>query len=135
MKDRVHMDIGVKEQLQDWADIDWRLIEKRVRNLRQRIFRATKSKQWHRVRSLTKLMLRSYSNLLFSVRKVTLKNKGRKTPGVDRLVVLTPKARLRLVHQMAKYSNWTAKPGRRRHLESQNPCHNDSFETRTFYKF
>ena len=73
MKDRVHMDIGVKEQLQDWADIDWRLIEKRVRNLRQRIFRATKSKQWHRVRSLTKLMLRSYSNLLFSVRKVTLK--------------------------------------------------------------
>ncbi len=120
MKDRVQMDIGVKEQLQDWADIDWKLIEKRVRNLRQRIFRATERKQWNRVRSLMKLMLRSYSNLLASVRKVTLANKGRKTPGVDRLVVLTPKARLRLVRQMAKYSNWTAKPGRRIYIPKAN---------------
>jgi RNA-directed DNA polymerase len=60
-----------------------------------------------------KLMLRSYSNLLLSVSKVTQKNKGRKTPGIDGQVVLTPKARVRLVKQMANHQAWAASPGRR----------------------
>lgn len=34
------------------------------------------------MRSLMKLMMRSYSNLLSSVRKVTQEKKGRKTPRV-----------------------------------------------------
>ena len=120
MKDRVTQDIGAKRQLQDWSDIDWKTIKKRVKNLRQRIFRATKNKQWNLVRSLMKLMLRSYSNLLLSVSKVTQKNKGRKTPGIDNQVVLTPKARVRLVRQMAKYQAWAASPGRRIYIPKAN---------------
>jgi RNA-directed DNA polymerase len=58
MKDRVSNDIGVKEPLEDWASIDWKLVKKRVRNLRQRIYRATQNGQWNKVRSLMKLMLR-----------------------------------------------------------------------------
>jgi RNA-directed DNA polymerase len=106
--------------LQDWSAINWKSTKKRVKNLRQRIFRATKNKQWNRVRSLMKLMLRSYSNLLLSVSKVTQKNKGRKTPGVDGQVVLTPKARVRLVLQMAKHQAWLAKPGRRVYIPKAN---------------
>ncbi|BAZ70262.1 hypothetical protein NIES4106_50530 [Fischerella sp. NIES-4106] len=64
VKDRVQMDIGTRKPLQNWADINWRLTKKRVRNLRQRIYRATKNQQWNRVRSLMKLMIRSFSNLL-----------------------------------------------------------------------
>lgn len=60
-----------------------------------------------------KLMLRSYSNLLLSVRRVTQVNTGRKTPGIDRQVVLNPKARMTLVRKMLKYSFWQAKPARR----------------------
>lgn len=120
MKDRVQLDIGIEEQLQDWADIHWRLVEKRVKNLRQRIFRATTNKQWNKVRSLMKLMLRNYSNLLSSVRKVTLENKGKKTAGVDRLLALTPKARVRLVRQMTQLAAWTAKPGKRVYIPKAN---------------
>jgi RNA-directed DNA polymerase len=123
MKDRVQLDIGIEEQLQDWADINWRLVEKRVRNLRQRIFRATTNKQWNKVRSLMKLMVRNYSNLLSSVRKVTQENKGRRTPGIDRLVVLTPKARVRLVRQMTQNLARSTKPGRRVYIPKANGKH------------
>ncbi len=60
-----------------------------------------------------KLMLRSYSNLLSSVKKVTLENKGRKTPGIDGQIVLTPKARARLVRQMLNIKAWLVRPGKR----------------------
>jgi RNA-directed DNA polymerase len=85
----------------------------RVKNLRQRIFRATKSKQWNQVRSLMKLMLRSYSNLLQSVRKVTQVNKGRKTAGIDRQKVLTPRARVVLIREMFGCAAWKVKPAKR----------------------
>ena len=39
MKDRVQQDIGAKELLTDWNAIDWKLVRKRVKNLRQRIYR------------------------------------------------------------------------------------------------
>jgi len=89
-------------------------------NLRQRIFRATENGQWNLVRSLMKLMLRSHSNLLHSVRKVTQENKGRKTPGVDSQRVLTPKARTKLVQDMSKTEAWKVKPARRVYIPKAN---------------
>jgi N-terminal domain of reverse transcriptase len=44
----------------DWDSVKWRKAERIVRNLRQRIFRATQANDHRRVRSLQKLMLRSY---------------------------------------------------------------------------
>ena len=75
----------------DWNAINWRKAVKSVRNLRQRIFRASKKGDHKKVRSLQKLMLRSYSNILVSVRRVTQINKGKNTAGVDKVVVKTPK--------------------------------------------
>jgi RNA-directed DNA polymerase len=60
-----------------------------------------------------KLMLRSYSNLLDSVKKVTQSNKGKKTAGIDRQKVLTPKARAKLVYEMQDCSAWRTRPARR----------------------
>ena len=102
MKDRVLSDIGTKEQLKDWAFIEWKPIMKRVRNLRQRIYRATQNEQWNKVRSLMKLMIRSYSNLLLSVHRVTQLNKGKNTPGVDNQTALTPNERVALVKKMGE---------------------------------
>jgi RNA-directed DNA polymerase len=113
VKDRCQTVIGAKEPLQDWSDIHWKAVAKRVRNLRRRIFRATKSGQLNQVRSLMRLMLRSYSNLLHSVRKVTQVNKGKKTAGIDSQKVLTPKARVKLVREMLKYEAWKVSPARR----------------------
>ena len=66
-----------------------------------------------KVRSLQKLMLRSYSNRLVSVRKVTTLNQGKHTAGVDKVTIKTPQARGKLVDEMATLDIWKAKPTRR----------------------
>ena len=53
-----------------------------------------------RVRQLQKLMLRSRSNTLVSVRRVTERNAGRLTAGVDGEVVLTPEAKAELADRI-----------------------------------
>lgn len=113
MKDRVSNDIGMKEPLREWASINWKLIKKRVRNLRQRIYRATKKGKWNQVRSLMKLMLRSYSNLLLSVRRVTQENRGKQTAGVDNQVSLTPQQRVKLVREIQENTLWKVSPTKR----------------------
>lgn len=113
MKDRFCKEIGAKAPLSNWADINWRQIKRRVRNLRQRIYRATQNQQWNRVRSLMKLMIRSYSNLLLSVRRVTQENQGKKTAGSDGQTALTPESRVALVHKMQDYHLWQTHPVKR----------------------
>jgi RNA-directed DNA polymerase len=71
-----------------WDAVDWRAAEENVRHLRQRIFTASQAGDLGRVRNLQKLMLRSRSAALLSVRRVTEVNAGRKTAGVDGRVVL-----------------------------------------------
>jgi len=100
VKDRVCKDIGAGKPLEDWAAINWKLAKKRVRNLRQRIYRATQNSQWNRVRSLMKRMLRSYSNLLLSVRRITQENQGKVTAGLDGQTALTSEKRVQLVNRM-----------------------------------
>lgn len=126
MKDRVQQDdsvpqdIGAKAPLQDWDSIDWKLVKKRVRNLRQRIYRATENREWNKVRSLTKLMLRSYSNLLLAVRRVTQENRGRKTAGIDGQRVQTPQERVRFVQEMQHYTLWNVRPTKRIYIAKPN---------------
>ena len=84
----------------DWRQVDWRRAEREVRRLRQRIFTASKAGDLPRVRRLQKLMLRSRSNTLISVRRVTERNKGRLTAGVDGEVVLTHEAKEQLVSRV-----------------------------------
>src|SRR6267378_4662320 len=91
---------GPEDDLDDWGAIDWRAHEDNVRRLRQRIFKATKAGDLRRVRRLQKLMLRSRSNTLTSVRQVTQRNAGRRTAGVDGEVALTPRQRMELADRL-----------------------------------
>jgi RNA-directed DNA polymerase len=113
VKDGTTIGIGTDGKTFDWNLMPWDLIEKSIRKLRRRIFRAIREGQLNRARSLMKLMLRSYCNLLDSVRRVTQKNKGKKTAGVDGVTALTPKARWKLTRQLAKQTPWTVKPAKR----------------------
>jgi RNA-directed DNA polymerase len=88
---------GPEDALCGWHQIDWRQAEREVRRLRARIFTAAKAGDLAKVRRLQKLMLRSRSNALVSVRRVTERNAGRLTAGVDGEVVLTPEAKMQLV--------------------------------------
>src|SRR5262245_59738534 len=104
----------------DWDAIDWRKADRLVRNLRHRIFRATQANDLSKVRSLQKLMLRSFSNILMSVRRVTQVNAGKYTPGVDKVVVKTPAARGALVDHLATFQPWRALPFRRVYIPKAN---------------
>src|SRR5690348_12490539 len=94
----------------DWQSVDWRQANANVRRLRQRIFRASQEGNLKKVRSLQKLMLRSYSNRLVSVRRVSQQNAGSRSSGVDKVVCKTPAARAQLVDELATYTPWKAKP-------------------------
>ncbi len=110
---------GPEDQARDdrdarWTSIDWRAREGEVRRLRQRIFKAAQGQDWAKVRNLQKLMLRSQSNTLVSVRQVTQRNAGRRTAGIDGEVALTPGARAQVavrVHQ--SISSWNPRAVRR----------------------
>jgi len=108
------------ERHTDWNAVNWRQTNRRVRNLRQRIFRATQAGDRNKVRSLQRLMLRSHANTLVSVRRVTQVNPGKRTAGVDKVVVKTPAARGRLVDQLMAYQPWQAKPARRVYIPKAN---------------
>ena len=101
------------EKQTDWNAVNWRKANRTVRNLRQRLFRAAQENDLNKVRSLQKLMLKSYSNRLVSVRRVAQINAGKYTPGVDKLVLKTPAARGRMVDHLAHVTLWKAKPVRR----------------------
>lgn len=113
MKDSTACGIGTEGQQLDWDSINWESAERQVTHLRRRIYRATCEQKWNKVRSLTKLMLRSRSNLLLSVQRVTQTNKGKGTPGIDGRVALTNKARMTLIRQMEQRQFWKAQPSRR----------------------
>jgi RNA-directed DNA polymerase len=91
---------GPEDAILDWRQIDWRSVEGNVRRLRQRIFTASKAGDLARVRRLQRVMLASRSNALVSVRRVTERNAGRLTAGVDGEVVLTPEAKLALADRI-----------------------------------
>ena len=108
------------ERPTEWNAINWRQTERNVRNLRQRIFRASHMGDHKKVRSLQKLMLRSRANILLSVRRVTQMNRGKHTAGVDKVLVKTPAARGHLVDHLRCYQPWRAKPARRVYIPKAN---------------
>ena len=109
------------EDVLDWDAIDWRLHEGNVGRLRRRIFKATWEHDWAQARSLQKMMLRSWSNTLVSVRQITQRNAGRRTAGIDGQVALSSKTRAEMavwVHQTI--SSWKPVPVRRVYVSKAN---------------
>jgi RNA-directed DNA polymerase len=98
----------------DWDSIVWARPAREVERLRQRIFKAVKEEDWPKARNLQKLLLRSRSNTLVSVRQVTQRNAGRMTAGIDGEVALTSEARAGMavrVHQSIR--SWQPRAVRR----------------------
>jgi RNA-directed DNA polymerase len=97
----------------DWQAIPWKQVYRTVKNLRQRIFRASKEGDLKKVRSLQRLMLRCQANVLESVRRVTQVNQGKYTSGVDKVLVKTPQERAALCQELSQLELHKVHPVRR----------------------
>lgn len=102
-----------------WDKINWRRLERSVFKLQKRIYQASKSGDWKRMKRLQKLLLKSKSAKLLAVRRVTQINKGKKTAGVDGVKSLSPTQRLKLANKLNLNEKskpvrriWIPKPGK-----------------------
>ena len=94
-----------------WKTINWRQVERSVFKLQKRIYAASRCGDMQRVRKLQKTLMRSWSNRVLAVRRVTQDNQGRKTAGVDGIKSLSPEARFDLAKGL--FPNGKSKPTRR----------------------
>jgi RNA-directed DNA polymerase len=109
------------EDVGEWDAIDWQAREQDVARLRRRIFTAAREGDWPKVRNLQKMVLRSWSNTLVSVRQVTQRNAGRATAGVDREVALDGPARMAVaVRAHQAITSWQPLPVRRVYIPKAN---------------
>ena len=99
--------------LTDWSEINWTAVERNVKRVQGRIFRAAKRGEHAKLKNLQKLLARSASAKLLAIRRVTQKNRGKHTPGIDGLVCDTPEARLKLFQQGLSLTDHRPKPVRR----------------------
>ena len=95
-KKKIH---ASSHQKLDWRCIDWKKVEKKVKELQMRIAKAVREGRYRRVKSLQWLLTHSFYARLMAVRRVVT-NKGKRTPGVDGVIWKTPKQRMQAVNQL-----------------------------------
>ena len=108
-----------QQNTEGWGDIDWRKVERYVFKLQTRIYAASRHGEVKKVRKLQRTLMRSWSNRVLAVRRVTQDNTGKNTAGVDGVKSLSPVARFKLVGQLkltglSKPTRrvWIPKPGK-----------------------
>jgi RNA-directed DNA polymerase len=85
---------AASDSLLTWELIDWGKCEKVVRGLQRQIAKSANNQQWRKVRLLQDKLVNSLSAKLLAVRRVSEKNQGKRTAGVDGIVWLTPETKL-----------------------------------------
>ncbi|WP_342635725.1 reverse transcriptase N-terminal domain-containing protein [Gloeothece verrucosa] len=99
--------------------MNWKIVEKTVWKLQTRIYSASRQGNIERIRQLQKTLLNSYYAKLLAVPRVTQKNQGKRTGGVDGVKSLTPNERLELAGRLKLTGMcqptrrvWIDKPGK-----------------------
>lgn len=102
-----------------WGNVDWGKTQSRVRKIQHRIYKASQSGDIKRVHWLQKFLVGSWDAKLLAVRQVTVLNKGKSTPGVDKQVITTAEQRIELALslELDGYATpirrvWIPKPGK-----------------------
>lgn len=101
-----------------WDGINWADIKRQVRRLQTRIVKATQAGKHNKVKALQWLLTHSFSGKALAVKRVT-ENKGRNTPGVDKVTWKTPEAKINAIASM-KRRDYSPLPLRRVLIPKKN---------------
>jgi len=99
-----------------WAEINWAAMERSVRQMQSRIFKATRDGDGKRAKHLMKLLARSESAKLLAIYIITQKNSGKVTPGIDGKIYLNAEDRMELSKESFDYRIWKFQPALRRYI-------------------
>src|SRR6267154_2790426 len=104
-----------KQPIEDWAQIPWRKLERKVYRLQKRIYQASLRGNDKAVHNLQRLLMKSKAARTLAVRRVTQENQGKRTAGVDGVKSVKPAQRLLMAQQIhpKHWKHSKAKPVRR----------------------
>lgn len=102
----------------NWHSINWNLVQRKVRGLQVRIAKATKQNEWRKVKSLQRLLTRSFAARAFAVKRIT-ENNGRRTPGVDGELWGTPETKWKAIFRLER-KGYKPKPLKRVYIPKAN---------------
>ena len=101
-----------------WNSINWKKVNIFVKRLQMRIAKAVKEKKFGKVKSLQWILTKSYYAKLLAIKRIT-SNKGKRTPGIDRIVWSTAKQKIDAVSEL-KRKGYKPKPLRRIYIPKKN---------------
>ena len=101
-----------------WDGISWADVQRQVRRLQARIVKWTQAGKHNKVKALQWLLTHSFSGRALAVKRVT-ENKGRHTPGVDKVIWKTPRAKTNAIASL-KRRGYSALPLRRVMIPKKN---------------
>jgi RNA-directed DNA polymerase len=84
-----------------WDGINWAAVQRHVRRLQERMVKATQGGRHNKVKALQWLLTHSFSGKALAVKRVT-QNKGRNTPGVDKVTWKTPAAKTNAIASLKR---------------------------------
>jgi len=109
---------AVSHRMTGWHSIDWQKVHRNVRRLQARIVQAAKAGKWRKVKSLQRLLSRSFSAKAQAVKRVT-ENKGKRTPGVDGVIWNTPRKKAIAIRSL-RQRGYRPQPLRRVYVPKRN---------------
>lgn len=101
-----------------WDSINWPEVIRHVKRLQARIVKAIQAGRHNKARALQWLLTHSFYGKALAVKRVT-GNKGKNTPGVDKVIWKTPKAKANAI-TLLKRRNYLPLPLRRVHIPKKN---------------
>jgi RNA-directed DNA polymerase len=109
---------GLKSDGDLWSSVNWKEVNQIVNRLQVRIVKAVKAKNRELVRSLQRLLARSLAGRLKAVKRVT-ENRGKRTPGVDNVLLNTPGKKWRQAQRL-NATGYKSQPLKRIYVPKKN---------------
>lgn len=106
------------DNINSWKDIQWVSIEQKVFRLQLRIYKAALNEEFEKMYKLQKTLISGKSAKYLAVRKVTRDNSGKKTPGVDHILITSHKDKFRFANELSL--DGTSSPIKRTYLSYPN---------------